>query len=46
MFTRFPQTERTALVPEIFELVATRGESLFGQFVVVEPGCVRISSLP
>jgi len=46
IFIRFPQTKRSDLIPAILNLVSTRGESLFGHFVVVEPGRIRITPLP
>lgn len=46
IFLRFPQNVRSRLVPAVLELVSARGETLFGCFVVVEPGQVRITPLP
>ena len=36
---------RRILVPEVLDLVASPGETLYGIFAVIEPGRVRISRI-
>ena len=40
---RFPGNARRSLVQAVMHLVEERGRELVGCFVVVQPGCVRIS---
>ena len=43
IFIRFPGDARETLVQTIHELVSEQGEQLYGAFVVVQPGHIRIS---
>lgn len=43
---RFPGSARKSLVQTITRLVEEQGERLRGAFVVLQPGCVRISHRP
>lgn len=45
LFVRYPQAARRDLVPEVLELVASRGDTLYGVFAVLAPGRVRISRI-
>ncbi len=45
LFVRYPHAVRRDLAPAILNLVATRAESLYGTFAVIEPGRVRISRI-
>lgn len=41
---RFPASARSALPAAVVNLVRTRGRALVGQFIVMQPGRVRIGS--
>ena len=43
---RFPGNARTALAGTVDQLVKEHGAALFGRFVVVQPGQIRISPRP
>lgn len=43
IFIRFPATARASLVRAILNLVADRGDELYGLFVVIEPGRIRLA---
>ncbi len=43
---RFPGNARRTLVQTVKQLVQEQGKRLFGAFVVVQPGHLRISRLP
>ena len=42
IFIRYPHAARQDLAPAILDLVASRSEALYGAFVVVQPGRIRI----
>jgi len=42
VFIRYPHSARGDLAPAILELVASQSEALYGAFVVVQPGRIRI----
>jgi predicted nuclease of predicted toxin-antitoxin system len=42
VFIRFPANARSSLIAAILNLVAARGDALYGLFVVVEPGRIRL----
>lgn len=44
IFIRFPATARPALGETIISLIKHHGEQLIGNFIVLEPGRVRIRS--
>jgi predicted nuclease of predicted toxin-antitoxin system len=46
IFIRFPARARRSLPATIVELVRRRGESLIGNFTVVQPGRVRTGRKP
>ena len=46
IFIRFPARARRSLPATVVELVRRRGESLIGNFTVVQPGRVRIGRKP
>ena len=43
---RFPGNARETLVQTIHQIVSEQGEQLYGAFVVVQPGHIRISRKP
>lgn len=43
---RFPGNARSAIGPAVVSAVARLGENLYGSFVVVRPGTLRISRSP
>lgn len=45
LFVRYPHTARRDLVPAVLDLVASRADTLYGAFAVIEPGRVRISRI-
>lgn len=46
IYVRWPVFARATLPMTIVELVATQAGSLFGAFVVVEPGRIRVGRVP
>jgi predicted nuclease of predicted toxin-antitoxin system len=46
VYIRWPVSVRSTLPATIVELVATQALSLFGAFVIVEPGRIRIGRVP
>jgi len=46
IFIRFPARARRSLAATVVELVRRRGESLIGNFTVVQPGRVRTGRKP
>ena len=46
MLLRYPGNARRDLARDVVRLVKSRGQSLVGRFVVMEPGRVRISTTP
>lgn len=45
LFVRYPHAARSDLAREVLDLVASRGDTLYGIFAVIEPGRVRISRI-
>ena len=43
LFVRFPVAARGSLSATVLELVSSRADSLYGCFVVVEPGRIRVT---
>ena len=46
VFLRFPVSARNIIANDIVMLVEKQKEKLFGSFVVVQPGKIRISRMP
>ena len=46
LFVRYPALARGELTPAILKIVAERGDSLYGAFVVVAPRRIRVIRLP
>ena len=46
VFLRFPVSARDIIAKDMVNLVAEQKEKLFGSFVVVQPGKIRISRMP
>ncbi len=42
VFIRYPHSVRQDLAPAVLELVASQSEALYGAFVVIQPGRIRI----
>ncbi len=45
LFVRYPHQVRRDLAPAVLDVVASRAEALYGTFVVIEPGRVRIGKI-
>lgn len=43
---RYPTSARQGLAVDVLRLVEQRGDTLYGSFVVLEPGRIRIGRLP
>ena len=46
LFIRFPGRARETLCRVVVDLVQKKGDKLVGRFVVVQPGRIRIGSVP
>ncbi len=46
VFVRYPATARASLPQAVVDLVTRRGETLIGQFVIMQPGRIRIARTP
>ncbi len=45
LLIRYPALARSSLVDAVLKLLSERGDSLYGCFVVIEPGRIRLSRL-
>lgn len=46
LFIRFPGKARETLCRVVLDLVRKKGDQMIGRFVVVQPGRIRIGSVP